>query len=57
MEGCRCFLNIMDWIKCILSLATMSVRRKSARKKKRKPEVDATVGHVSGFPCGIGIEV
>jgi hypothetical protein len=33
----------VDWIKCMLGLAKMSVRRKRAREKKRKPKVDATV--------------
>jgi hypothetical protein len=33
----------LGWIKCMLGLAAMSVRKKSARKKKRKPKVDATV--------------
>jgi len=36
-------LDIMGRLKCIPSLAVMSVRRKRARKKKRKPKVDATV--------------
>ncbi len=36
-------LQNLGWIKCMLGLAVMSVRRKRARKKKRKPGVDATV--------------
>lgn len=39
------------WIKCILGLAIVSVRRKRARKKKRKPEVDATVPEVMDGHC------
>ena len=33
----------LGWIKCTLSFVVMSVRKRSARKKERKPEVDATV--------------
>ena len=32
----------------MLGLAVISVRRKRARKKKRKPEVDATVRRSDG---------
>jgi hypothetical protein len=44
--GLLLLYDLMGWIKCTLGLATMLVRRKRGCIKKRKPEVDATVGTV-----------